>query len=42
MPLILTIKEFKIIITGEIVDTRQFIFFSLDMIYIVTGRDMQA
>jgi hypothetical protein len=42
MPLILTIKEFKIIIAGEIVDTRQFILFSLDMIYTVTGRDMQA
>jgi len=40
MSLILIIKEFKIIILGEIVDTRQFIFSSLDMIYVVAGNDM--
>jgi hypothetical protein len=42
MSLILTIKEFKIIILEEIIDTRQFVFFFLNMFYIVVGIDIQA
>jgi hypothetical protein len=42
MSLILTIREFKIIIHEEIIDTPVIYLFFLDMLYIVVSINMQA
>jgi len=42
MSLILIIKQFELHIPEDIVDTRQFILYFLDKLYIVVGIDMQA